>query len=116
MQNIIAENDEVQGARTGYLTSIAENTNYVFPTLDEATAKQIMGEDVYADWTAKNQEFYAENQEEVETDEPEATQTDAEATKTDADIADERGALADAELGTDGMATGTDADYQVGDE
>ena len=78
-ENIIAENEAIQAQRTGYLTDIAENTSYVFPTLDEATAKQIMGEDVYNDWAAKQQEFYAEQST------PEATETDATATKTDAE-------------------------------
>ena len=136
MENIKAENAAIQGERTGYLQSVAENTGYVFPTLDEATAKSIMGEDVYNDYAAQMQDFYAEQQTETEdtatkTDaEVEATQTDAqsEATETDATKssgpyanetannewakaqAQKRGAEADAELGTDDMlASDTDA-------
>lgn len=136
MENIKAENAAIQSERTGYLQNVAENTGYVFPTLDEATAKSIMGEDVYNDYAAQMQDFYAEQQTETEdtatkTDaEVEATQTDAqpEATETDATKssgpyanetannewakaqAQKRGAEADAELGTDDMvASNTDA-------
>lgn len=136
MESIKAENAAIQSERTGYLQNVAENSGYVFPTLDEATAKSIMGEDVYNDYAAQMQDFYAEQQTETEdtatkTDaEVEATQTDAqpEATETDATKssgpyanetannewakaqAQKRGAEADAELGTDDMlASDTDA-------